>query len=512
MRKAYNALFHIHRKDDTHTLEKIVETAKDWIAHNLRGKGLKQFMEGNLDLKIDRIHLKTVIAGEEGSRHFAMMHEIPDKYNRGSRKNTTFCVAEQGDDRFLTAITLSQRSQEDAITPSHYRVIRPGLVNMLIDRFGAHGKYPLRTRPTTVRQGGAKCFADKIRDEERKHPIVYISCENSTQKPLVDTDLIANQLAGLAHVYVAENKHVTFEMREEIGKNLNCYNGAVRIYWPMTRNSHNVMHEIWIPERINTKRHFHRHLLNMIARFSTGRTPPITYEIIENMKMTSDIRDLREKHSEALSGNEDFEQVVTLYEQELQITKKELQEARQKAEEAEEAGRSLTARVMKLETALEAKKGSRKAGPADPQGIETMQDVLESIDGQYQDSIMILKKARNSCKKSKYNNPEQVFKALEWLATRYLSARKGTGGNDLEKSCLEQTGMNYRHKQSRVTMGENPSDYFVKWNKKKVPLMEHLVQGSSGDEQSTIRIAFFYDDSAEKVVVGYIGKHQRNRY
>lgn len=515
MKKVYNTLFSIQPRDKRDSLEKIIETAKDWIAPGLRGKALKEFMEG-VDIDIRGIQIKTILAEADGNRHFAMMHEMPDQHNRGFRKNTTFCVSEQKDEGFLLSITLSQVRHDDAIRPSKYRVIRPRLVNMLIDRFEAYGKYPLSTRPSIVKTGSAQCFVDKVKDRQRKIPIIYISCSNALLKPIVDTAMIANQLAGLAHTYVAESMQVSFEVGNIIGKDMNCYNGAVRIYWPMTRDSYDIIHEIWTPERISEKKHFHRHLLKLISRFSIGRTPPITYDRICSMKLARNIRELREKYAEVLSGNKEFEEVVNLYEQELEIAKHERNQAMRTIDELEQANRSLTARIQTLKNALNTKKGNTgdadAEGTVKPQSIDSMGDVLKNIDEQYDDVLIILKKARKSCKKSLFNNPKQVYDAIKWLATTYRSTRRGETRQDLKKSCIEQTGMQYKPGQSEVTMGENPQDYFVKWNNKNTPLTEHLVQGSSGKEQDMIRIAFFYDKKTSKVIIGYIGKHQKNRF
>ena len=39
--------------------------------------------------------------------------------------------------------------------------------------------------------------------------------------------------------------------------------------------------------------------------------------------------------------------------------------------------------------------------------------------------------------------------------------------------------------------------------------MTHLGKGASFDPKSTIRIGFAWDDERRRVVVGYVGRHQR---
>jgi hypothetical protein len=60
-------------------------------------------------------------------------------------------------------------------------------------------------------------------------------------------------------------------------------------------------------------------------------------------------------------------------------------------------------------------------------------------------------------------------------------------------------------------MGMYASDYEVIYEGCKVKLKEHVGFGTSTEPRHTIRIAFFFDETKQKVVVGYIGQHQATR-
>ncbi len=60
-------------------------------------------------------------------------------------------------------------------------------------------------------------------------------------------------------------------------------------------------------------------------------------------------------------------------------------------------------------------------------------------------------------------------------------------------------------------MGQYSSDYEIIWGNKTVKLKEHLGFGTSKDPRHTIRVAFFFDSSGKKVIVGYVGLHQQTR-
>ncbi|MCY4436627.1 MAG: hypothetical protein OXE05_04760 [Chloroflexi bacterium] len=119
-----------------------------------------------------------------------------------------------------------------------------------------------------------------------------------------------------------------------------------------------------------------------------------------------------------------------------------------------------------------------------------------------------------SDKESPFQRPAEAFAALVWLATDYHHLRWTKPGEDprfeerLKKSC---PGWSYKPHQSNATKKQ-----FVEWYEtvvegRRYELGEHLGKGTSADPQKTIRIAFAWDDERGRVVVGYVGVHQRNR-
>ncbi len=127
-------------------------------------------------------------------------------------------------------------------------------------------------------------------------------------------------------------------------------------------------------------------------------------------------------------------------------------------------------------------------------------------------AVIINSKAEDMAKSCQYEDPVQVFRALEWLATRYHAAKTNKAKiPKLDESCMSETGMHYKSNQSPVTMGQFRDDYFIKVDGKNVPLTEHLRKGTSKDPAKTISIAFHYDEAKKKVIIGFIGQHQETR-
>ena len=81
---------------------------------------------------------------------------------------------------------------------------------------------------------------------------------------------------------------------------------------------------------------------------------------------------------------------------------------------------------------------------------------------------------------------------------------------DLDLSLRQECGWRYTPVQSDITMGIYPEYYDITLDRRKRKLEEHIGTGN-GHPRGTIRIAFLWDAERKKVVVGYIGRHQRTR-
>lgn len=116
-------------------------------------------------------------------------------------------------------------------------------------------------------------------------------------------------------------------------------------------------------------------------------------------------------------------------------------------------------------------------------------------------------------KNSPFQKPDEVFDVLAWLATDYHARRTGPGSApDFDRLLKEAcSGWSYKAGQTEVTREQFAPWYATQHDGKQYDLLHHLAKGNSRDPKSTIRIAFAWDDERRHVVVGYIGRHQRNR-
>ena len=71
-------------------------------------------------------------------------------------------------------------------------------------------------------------------------------------------------------------------------------------------------------------------------------------------------------------------------------------------------------------------------------------------------------------------------------------------------------GWSYKPNQTETTMGMYREWYQTSRAGKLYDLANHIGKGNGRDPKNTIRIAFAWDEEDNRVVVGYIGRHQRN--
>ena len=153
----------------------------------------------------------------------------------------------------------------------------------------------------------------------------------------------------------------------------------------------------------------------------------------------------------------------------------------------------------------EAEQGETIAAPPD---FGDVASVLDFVESRWPEGLRLALNG-SSDRRLYFDQPNQVYSALEWLATTYRNSRTGEKlVANLDVSLFTTCGWRYRPFQSEVTVGKYRSDYQTTDNDKKYALEEHIGRGT-GRTPGQIRIAFSWDDERKTVIVGYIGRHQR---
>ncbi|MDE2953162.1 MAG: hypothetical protein OXR71_01470 [Gemmatimonadota bacterium] len=142
--------------------------------------------------------------------------------------------------------------------------------------------------------------------------------------------------------------------------------------------------------------------------------------------------------------------------------------------------------------------------------IESVNDAVELAKKRFDDKLIFQLNGKSRVEANPFKHPKAVWDALQWLATTYYGARMGeisltNPDVSIRKACKWW----YKGHQSDITMNKYKDWYTTKVGNKVHTLQKHIGTGSSRDARYTIRIAFDWDKSKERVVIGFIGQHQQ---
>lgn len=146
---------------------------------------------------------------------------------------------------------------------------------------------------------------------------------------------------------------------------------------------------------------------------------------------------------------------------------------------------------------------------AAPPDFGDVASVIDFVENRWPNELRLALN-KNSDPRLYFDQPNQVYSALEWLATTYRNSRTGEKSvSNLDVSLFTTCGWRYRPFQPDAAPGKYRSDYQTTDAGVKYTLDEHIGRGA-GRTPGQIRVAFAWDEERKMVVVGYIGRHQRS--
>jgi len=453
---------------------------------------------------------------------YALKFNHPDSQIENKRWVTEVVLSERlnGDRSTRASVSLFTGYEGAKLTPDVDIVSRPRLVKSLIEEFGAHESLSLSLEPRKLETSQVETFVELLKHDQRVFPVVWISAHNSDGHPLIDPIPIADWLAGVAHVIVSEGEGPSRAIEDLLNEKFNCYNGAVRIYWPgFSEEDSRFDHKLWLPHEVERlekgKRYgFRSHLLSYVSEVSTNRLidDVVEWSDVRRLQSRDELRRLQEEGQDQ-DALEVAEEIIDDLESENQKFKQQLgqlQDEKERARNEAEQWRKAYQEGQKSD-------GTASVGPvSEDLPPATLTDAVDRILSEYgpdanETRVRIPKSVRRETT-DEFEDAESAYDALKWLATTFVDAKRGEERcPNLGLSCRRASGFGYSANQSDRTMGEYPDDYYLTWKGERHALQRHLGKGSSKDPRETIRIAFFYDGEGGEVVIGYIGQHQRTR-
>lgn len=520
MRALYRTSFEIRSSlPRAQLFDEVANLCWAWIYNGKRGPAYKRSMlTGAVGCVVTGLppghSLTTISTTHENHHAWGLVFRHPDHTDANLSWQTEVAIGTdtKGKTHFSCSSLLGRNDGNYA--PSNRNPSRPRIVNDVLNRLGGYGAFKLTSGPISL-EGTAKS-ADQmlalLEDKTRTHPVVFVSFHEQSKTHLLDVRKLADLLGGLAHVVVAKDADANRLFNDRLAFRLNCFAGAVRIYWPgFSRSSPGWEHPLWTTEQVveqeaRSEGLTSTTLLRAIADVAAFNLHPnfYTWERVQEI-------DRRRAIAAAIASNQQSD-LLKLYEEENAQLATQINQLKAELATSAEGLHQQRSLAESYRLAFEQRKTTDSTSVENALPPSTVREAVERAEKKYADRLVFCPNSKSDYKTSPFEKADEVFDVFDWLASFYIEARMG------KRSCprfdheLAQIlpGWDYSAKQSEITLGANAEWYHCTWEGRRYEIGEHIRRGSSRREEEAIRIAFAWDAERQRVVIGYIGQHQKN--
>lgn len=436
--------------------------------------------------------------------------DYPDIYDQTLGWSTKL-TALQAADKLIVAIEVSVKGLTFQILPASVRLGAPRLVKDISRLRSVYlGAHPYNLAAQIVPAEDIEALTTLLLDERRVFPVVVVSRQLTNERPLVDSLALAGQLAGTAQVFELEDRWSAFALTEIVGKELSCYGGAVRLYWPRFAVVDDpYRHRSWMPWSLADDAGVAQ-MVNALSAITSEASafryvePPLLTQARTNAQLKAREARREENPKEVDAWIEDVEKLEDL----LQRANAELSGLRAENITLKDNVAALTTATYAapLPAAIAAPQPAQ--APAEPQ---TVRQAVEFAQAQTK-HLEFLPMAFESAEESPYKKPERALEALlaidrvanQWLAS--LDAGTPSGSN---RDHFKKLGFDYANGISQTSQGKWGDEYKAVYNGVERDISQHITIGAKqADTCLSVHMAWLKDE--RKVLIAHVGRHKTN--
>jgi hypothetical protein len=345
---------------------------------------------------------------------------------------------------------------------------------------------------------------------------VHVVSEDRHGQRLLDVDLVARRLAGLAHV-VSLSAAASQLLRARVGDGLDVFGRAMRTYAPgfVCRSApaadHPLALERWLEEHFASPREFIEWLERRATEESVRGDLEATLPSFARVRSWANARRLdaarRERATDAdllglyTESNETLAAELRDREATIERLRLEQLQIEEERDEALRDIRQLRGRIDFLEQALQVR--GIEEGFEYPSNYD---EVEQWVARYFADRLTLLPRAVRSLKKAVFENLPLVCDCLALLAGQYRDMKLGKFSRAaFDESCV-RLGVTLTQ-SGDFSASRYANEYTVTYGKTRRVLDLHLKRGTSRDAAKCLRLYFFWDPAGERVVVGHLPGH-----
>lgn len=458
--------------------------------------------------------LRTQRLRPDAGEFFSLEWSHPDETDPTLRW-TSVCQVARSAEQVQMQMSLRVASAAFEVRPVRFQFGRPGVITQILKQLRCTVRgAPVRTAPRTL---GTEFVADFVRDElldrARALPVVVLS-PDETGNPPVDPTTLQEWTLGLAHVVVLQDKWAGYKLTNALGKELSCFHGYGRLYWPgLEPGTDPRRFPLYAPATLQwvdrIGRDFPRRLFEQLAAVASVRM--VEGQVIRDIREAAEAE--RAASLEALrkgrAAQADYDELLELADEEI----KELRAAK----------RDLRARVDDLQDQLATAQANLEAtwrdsggeeeeepaagGPETRPALSSIRDALDAAEADFGDVLRIYASAQEAASASGFARPEEVYEALGEIADL---GRAYFGSDDRKVGPWDQQfSVKYAHTESQTTktkFGGHRVFRLGDGSQTQKQMFKHLTLGG-GDKVNCLQIYFEPDEEAGTMDIGYCGEH-----
>ena len=495
-------------------MESVLSIYKDWIAEHYKGR--RELSELHFDPTFEKVperlptghSLKSSNYEDGGRRVTHILWSLPGDVDAGLRWANEVRVGQFGDRCGLEHL-ISIEAVEYSVAPAKLHFGSPRAVRDVCTRLPTFiGEMQIPAEPYALEQDGLDHLLALLTSGLRRLPVVLLSPYALGELNQIDPVKLARNLAGVAIVVPVEDPELTWDLANEVGRQLSCFNGMARIYWPgfsrvSDPRSHRLFFGSWIGQVGPAAAAWAiEQAIFAVAAYRHVPDSRIS-DLIRRVEATERQKILVEKKE----AGDDF---WADYERDLDL----LSEAEKRVKELEAENANLKANQQVYFTAGVG--GPDELAESDQTDELSFSSVAEAVMAAAKRSknVEILDTATSAAEASPFQRPYDIFKALidldeiveAWSKNR---VEKGSGGDLLQH--LRDRGWGKRSSMhiSEATRRKFRSHYEFGYQGKRQLFEPHITIGAGGPN-SCASIHFIFDQERSKMVVGHVGRHLPN--
>lgn len=428
------------------------------------------------------------------------------------------------------------RSSEDAPPPVASGA--PGVVAKIAQQIGLQDAGVALVDAAQQLKGSkdAPWLLQQLLNPHRSQPVIVVS-GNVDQS----ADRLAKRLVGVAHVVRIDNA-LSDSLIRAFGRDRSVYGNAVRLYRPgFTADSDAYPHPIWalkgtvLPKWLADDLFEHACAISLEVGDLEERAPSfqaVRSLLAEGRQAASEHRlaELRrqaeslassaeEKISQLQAINQELEaalseqktqnrhllELATQADGELQTTRRERNAA---LEEVRQLKFQISNQWNEVETGY-VESDDQVEYPDNWGDLETWVELYG------QDRLVLHPKAIKAAQESPFKDIPLAYKAMDYLVRFYVPMRTrsadDTDAYQRSKQALAELGLEESDVGTADEIKRYKQEYKRQYDGREVTLDRHLKRGVGFGGEFQFRLYFYYDDKAEKVLVGHMPTHLTNR-